>query len=150
MQIPQTNLYEHDFYAWSLDMAAKIRNKQFDVLDIENIAEEIESLAGRDRRELYSRMVVLLAHLLKWEFQPSLRCGSWRGSINTQRREINLILADSPSLKARVIELAQNDKIFQEALETVVNETGLPPNILPVSNSYNLADILNVNFYPNE
>ncbi len=150
MQTPQTNLYEHDFYAWSLDMAAKIRNKQFDVLDIKNVAEEIEALAGRDRRELYSRMVVLLAHLLKWEFQPSLRCGSWRGSINTQRREINLILADSPSLKARVVELAQNEKVFQEALETVVNETGLPSKILPVSNPYDLTNMLSTSFYPNE
>ena len=132
MNTETQGLYHKDFDAWAYDTVDKLRTKQFDVLDVENLIDEVEGLAGRDRRELYSRMVILLIHLMKWEFQPSLRCGSWRGSVNTQRREINLILADSPSLKNLAIELSQSEKVFSEALDTVANETGLPLKLLPV------------------
>jgi uncharacterized damage-inducible protein DinB len=71
------SLYEQDFYQWTQQMATVLRNGHFDQLDIENIAEEIESLGRSDRRELKSRLTVLLMHLLKWHCQPEQRNNSW-------------------------------------------------------------------------
>ena len=80
-------LYEQDFYEWSHTTAALIRAGKWDDLDREALAEEVESLGKRDRRELRSRLQTLLMHLLKWRYQPSERSGSWRGTIRTARRE---------------------------------------------------------------
>jgi hypothetical protein len=148
MNVQQSNLYEQDFNVWVYDTVNKLKSKNFEALDIENVIEEIEGLAARDKRELFSRIVILLAHLIKWQYQPSLRCGSWRGSIRTQRREINLILTDSPSLKKRSIEINKDERMFKKVLKDVVNDTGLQIEFLPKKNPYKLEDVLNEDFYP--
>jgi len=78
--------YESDFYAWVLRNAQLIRQGQFSLIDRENIAEELEGMARTDKRQLASRLAVLLAHLLNWEFQADKRSSSWRGTIKEQRR----------------------------------------------------------------
>ena len=95
-------LYEQDFFEWSQTTAALIRAGTWDDLDREALAEEIESLGKRDRRELGSRLQTLVMHLLKWGYQPAERSGSWRGTIRTARREITAVLDDSPSLRRQV------------------------------------------------
>ena len=148
MQTSQTNLYEHDFYAWSLDMAAKIRNKQFDVLDIENVAEEIEGLARSDYRELLSRLEVLIGHLLKWQFQPEERSNSWRGTIREQRRRIKILLKDSPSLKPRFQSEVITKDLYQAAKNVFLDDTELSANLLPINNPYSPEQLLDDEFYP--
>ena len=85
-----TNLYEHDFYDWANTQAALLRSGKLEAADIENIAEEIESMGKGERRELENRLVVLLLHLLKWQFQPERRGKSWRATIRIQRRDLSL------------------------------------------------------------
>jgi hypothetical protein len=68
--------YDHDFYAWTFEQAARLRNGCWTELDVENIAEELESLGRSEKRELISRLSVLLTHLLKWQYQPGLRSKS--------------------------------------------------------------------------
>lgn len=97
-QLLELNEYDHDFYAWTIEQAQLLREGRFDLIDLENIAEEIESLGKRDHRELRSRLEVLLGHLLKWQYQLARRCPGWRRTIMNQRREIALVLGDSPSL----------------------------------------------------
>src|SRR5262245_1130692 len=94
--------YERDFYRWTQRQAALLRTQDSGELDWKNIAEEIESLGKRDRRELGSRLRVLMIHLLKWQFQPTKRSESWSSTIGTQREEIRLIIEDSPSLRRQV------------------------------------------------
>ena len=147
MNVQQQNLYEQDFNAWAYDTVNKLKSKKFSELDIESVIEEIEGLAARDKRELFSRMVILLTHLLKWQYQPSLRCGSWRSSIRTQRREINLILTDSPSLKKKSMEINEDERMFKKVLKDVVSDTGLQIQFLPKTNPYKLEDVLNEDFY---
>lgn len=92
-------LYETDFVAWAKEQAALLRSGNLTTLDALNIAEEIESMGRSERNELQSRMAVLLAHLLKWQFQPERRGHSWEATIRLQRSKLQELLGDSPSLK---------------------------------------------------
>ena len=121
--------YDIDLTLWSEQQAALLRRRAAGELineadlDWEHIAEEIESVGGNTRRELRNRLVRLLQHLLKWQYQPEHRSRSWRATIRTQRLEIEDLLADNPSLKAKLPELflAAYPRARAEALE----ETGL-------------------------
>ena len=127
--MPNANLYERDFHAWATEQAALLRAGALSSADIEHIAEEIESMGRTEKRELISRLAVLLTHLLKWEFQPSLRGNSWRATIKVQRRELARHLADNPSLKAKlpdVITDAYGDAILNAARETGLDESTFP------------------------
>src|SRR4029077_12450499 len=98
----KNSLYDRDFYAWANEQAALLRAGRLAEADLENIAEEIESMGRSERRELINRLTVLLLHLLKWQFQPGLRGNSWRLSIEEQRYRLEDHLNDNPSLKAQI------------------------------------------------
>jgi len=115
-------------------------------IDVKNIAEELESMGKRDKRELMSRLSVLLTHLLKWQFQAELWCSSWQGTIEEQREQIAFILEDSLSLKHQLIE--KLDKAYQSALTKAERETGIHLTKFPSQCPYNLNQILDENFYP--
>ena len=67
------NLYELDFHAWTQEQAAKLKSGRLSELDIGHLMEELESMGATERREIISRLTVLITHLLKWQFQPSRR-----------------------------------------------------------------------------
>ncbi len=92
--------YETDIVAWAREQAALLRSGQLSALDIEHIAEEIEDVGKSEKRELASRMAVLLAHLLKWQHQPGRRGSSWTRTLKEQRKAIAAALRQTPSLKA--------------------------------------------------
>ena len=73
--------YDTDIIAWANEQAALIRARRFDLLDLEHIAEEIEDVGKSEKRELASRMAILLSHLLKWQFQSGRRGASWQRTI---------------------------------------------------------------------
>ena len=90
-------LYDTDFYSWTRTQAAGLRrlaeqrlNAAPD-LDWLELADEVEQLSRSLERELYARYVVLLTHLLKWQFQPGFRCGSWQLTITGQRRSCKAV-----------------------------------------------------------
>ena len=105
--------YEEDFYAWTVEQARLLRSGEFSSIDAANIAEEIESLGRSDRRKLESRMTVLLMHLLKWQKQSKLRSRTWSGTILEQRRRIEKLLKESPSLRPSINEALA--EVFTEA-----------------------------------
>ena len=85
-------------------------------------------MARRDRREVFSRLVVLLSHLLKWEYQPDHRPGSWRGTILEQQRELRQLL-ESVTLRnhaTAVFADAYADARKQAAAETGLARTAFP------------------------
>ena len=96
---PLTALYDQDIVAWANEQARLLRDQQFDLLDLEHIAEEIEDVGKSEQRELASRMAVLLRHLLKWQYQPARQGSSWQAPIWTQRERIKHRLKKTPSLK---------------------------------------------------
>lgn len=117
--------YERDINAWATEQARLLRTRHFDQLDIEHIAEEIEDVGKCEQRELASRMVVLLAHLLKWEHQPDRRGASWQKTITAQRKEISYALEESPSLASKLQEPRWLDMVWARAIAQAVNETEL-------------------------
>lgn len=138
--------YEKDFYYWIDKNIELLKQRKFSELDIEILIDELESMAKRDRRELLSRLMVLIAHLLKWEFQPGQRSGNWRGSIWEQRIKIMQLLEDSPSLKNQISESIT--KAYPNALALAVKETGLADNEFPQSCPYVIEQLLDSDFYP--
>src|SRR5437870_9298225 len=91
--------YEQDFYAWTVEQSRLLRSGELSAIDVANIAEEIESMGRSDRRELKSRCVLLVMHLLKWRRQPAARSRSWSATIDEQRLQIEGVLSESPSLR---------------------------------------------------
>ncbi len=88
--------YEQDVVAWANEQALLLRAGNLSAIDIEHIAEEIEDVGKSEQRELISRMTVLLAHLLKWQYQPALRGKSWVRTISLQRKEMGYVLSEAP------------------------------------------------------
>jgi hypothetical protein len=138
--------YEQDFYAWLLKSVELLRQRKFSELDVEHLAEELEGMARSDKRELINRFAVLLAHLLKWQYQPEKRSKNWERTIKEQRKRIFLLLEDSPSLRYE-IEKKLSDA-YEIAILSTANETGLDESVFPESCEYSLEEILDNNFYP--
>src|SRR5580704_495573 len=95
-------LYKQDFHAWALQQAELLRTRQLGCADLDNIAEEFESIGWSEKRELINRLAVLLLHLLKWRHQPVFRGNSWRLTIKVRRRAVTRYLLDNPSLKSQL------------------------------------------------
>lgn len=114
----QSQLYERDFYLWVTDTVAKLEAREFDKLDLENLIEEIDALGRRDRRELKSRLRVLLSHLLKRCYVPSPEdFRGWELTIREQRTELQDLLEQSPSLKQYLLD--EFDPVWESALSQV-------------------------------
>jgi len=138
-------LYDRDFVLWTEEMARLLRERRFGGLDIENLAEEVESMGKRDRREVLSRLEVLLTHLIKWQIQPDHRGGSWQSTINVQRTRLCLVLQDSPSLRRA---LSRNlSRVYENAKRSAALETGLRP-ALPKVCPFTIDQILDAGFLP--
>lgn len=140
------NLYEHDFYAWANEQAALIRAGNLAAIDLEHIAEEIESMGKTEKRELVSRLTVLLAHLLKWQFQPARRGMSWRATVRNQRRDLADHLADNPSLKANLPDTVL--AAYERAVDQAAGETDLDPATFPPSCPWSVDQIFSADFWP--
>jgi len=138
--------YEQDFYGWLLESAQLLREKKFSQLDIANIAEELEGMARSDKRQLINRLAVLLAHLLKWQFQSHIRSKSWQRTIKEQRKRIKLLLKDSPSLKYEIEQKIAT--AYEISILSAANETSLDEDSFPETCEYSLDEILNQEFYP--
>jgi len=141
-------LYDQDFYAWSNQQAALLRAGKLGQADIEHIAEEIESMGKTEKRELISRLTVLLLHLLKWRFQPAKRVVSWEASIRVQRNRLADHLDDNPSLKPLLP--AALSAAYRDALLEAVAETGLPAVTFPAKCPWSFEQALDAGFWPGE
>jgi hypothetical protein len=138
--------YEDDLFAWTQEQAALLRAHAADGIDWENLAEEIESMGGRDRRELESRLTVIVLHLLKWQAQPALRGASWRKKLRTQRREIRKLLKQSPSLRREVPAIVR--EAYVDAVKDAIDETGLRVGAFPSACPYGPDDVLDEDYLP--
>jgi len=138
--------YEDDIVAWANEQARLLRAGQFDRLDIAHIAEEIEDVGKSEQRELASRMALLLAHLLKWGYQPDRRGASWEITIRNQRNGVRRRLAKTPSLKADLADSEWWDDVWGDATIQAVQDTGLTefPEHCPWSSS----QVLDPGFLP--
>ena len=138
--------YDSDFYQWSLSQAALVRARRFNELDIENIAEEIESLGRSDKRALGSQLRRLMTHLLKWQKQQSRRSQSWRSTIDNSRDELRVIVDESPSLRAALAAAIAFE--YVTARKRAVTETKMAEENFPAVCPYTQDQILDDDFWP--
>ena len=139
-------LYDRDFYAWANEQARLLRAGNVSAADIEHIAEEIESMGKAEKRELVSRLVVLLAHLLKWQYQPERRGKSWQNTITYQRLEVVDHLADNPSLRTKLGQTIED--AYKRARLVAANETDLDIDAFPASCPWSFEHFIDADFWP--
>src|SRR5208283_6202845 len=139
-------LYDRDFYAWSVEQAALLREGRVAEADLENIAEEIESMGRTEKRELVSRLTILLLHLLKWRHQPDRRGASWEASIRVQRNRLDDHLDDNPSLKPLLPQALAS--AYRDAALEAVAETGLAGSTFPDACPWTVEQVLDGGFWP--
>ena len=121
----RTIAYDKDVILWSQEQAALLRSGQFSQLDIEHLADEIEDVGKSEKRELANRMAALLAHLLKWQFQPEQRGRSWQTTIRNQRNALAIALRQTPSLKTTWRDKHWQTLVWADAVDQALKETGL-------------------------
>ncbi|NHB93048.1 DUF29 domain-containing protein [Photorhabdus cinerea] len=141
-----TTRYDSDFYGWTQEQANLIRSGHIDMLDTENLLEEIEAMGRSERREFESRLEVLIAHLLKWKYQPVRRSRSWILTINVQRKKVSRCLKESPSLKHRLVE-SFNDA-YDDAVLLASKETGMMEDAFPEICPWTFEQIMDNDFWP--
>lgn len=140
------SLYDRDFYAWANEQAALLRAGRLSEADIENIAEEIESMGRSEKRELVNRLSVLLLQSLKWQFQPSHRGNSWRLTIEEQRYRLEKHLDDNPTLKAQLPQAMRD--AYRLALIAAERETGFARSTFPADCPYRFDQAISPDFWP--
>ena len=139
-------LYERDFYAWANEQAALLRAGNLSAADIENIAEEIESMGKTQKQEMVNRLAVLLLHLLKWQYQPDRRGASWEASIANTRDDLSDHLADNPSLKSQLPESIA--AAYRRARRDAAGETGLRIATFPQTCPWPYEQAMDEAFWP--
>lgn len=166
--ITNAALYHEDFAAWCAQTAAAIRAGAWDSLDLEALAEEVESLGKRESRELESRLEVLVMHLLKWKYQPEGReeGHSWFDTIVEQRSALARLVRDNPSFRPRLPDVLTD--IYPTARRRAMGEMApgmpvsgararshlshghlrLPPPMLPPACPWSVAEVLDAEFWP--
>lgn len=140
------NLYETDFYAWTQAQAEALKRGDLGAADLSNIIEEIETMGRSEKRELLSRLVVLLAHLLKWEHQFLMRGNPWKHTINEQRRQIELVLEESPSLLPTLGDAIE--RAYVSAVKSASEETGIGARDFPHKCPYSHEQIMGESWFP--
>lgn len=141
-----SELYGSDFFAWTQETARLVREGRFTEVDLNAIAEEIESLGRSDRREVVNRLKVLIMHLLKWKMQPERRSGIWQSTITEQRQRLEQVLSDSPSLRACLDSFVA--EAYPRAARKAVYQMRLLQNPFPPQCPYTAAEILDAEFWP--
>ncbi|MGR8998767.1 MAG: DUF29 domain-containing protein [Gammaproteobacteria bacterium] len=138
--------YQKDFYSWTCEQAELLRAGRFNELDVFNLVEEIETMGRSEKRELQSRLMVLLVHLLKWQYQPARRGRSWTLTIKGQRINVEDVINDNPGLKPQLLDLLSN--AYRLAIVEVSKQTMLEESIFPVKCPWTLDQIRDEGFFP--
>ncbi|MDZ8221980.1 DUF29 domain-containing protein [Nostoc sp. ChiVER01] len=139
-------LYDTDYLQWIQTTVKKLQSHDYANVDWENLIEEIADMGRSERRSLKSNLIVILVHLLKWQFQREKRSGSWEGSIIEHRRRVKEALDDSPSLKSYLESIFI--ECYAQAVKQAKAETGLSIESFPVVCPYQLPEVTNDEFLP--
>ena len=142
------SLYEKDFFTWTQEQARLLRERRFDDLDLDNLIDEVASVGSSEEHEIRRRLKVLLAHLLKWKFQPRFRGISWRRTIRQQRESIAEIIEASPSLRTYPSQVMRT--AYTGATVSASEETGLAIGIFSEECPFSVDQALDLEFFPED
>ncbi|MBE9110794.1 DUF29 domain-containing protein [Nodosilinea sp. LEGE 07298] len=143
------SLYDQDFYRWIQHTVQALKNRALDQVDWENLIEEIDSMGRSEKKELKSRLLVILEHLLKlmfWESEKAQNSRGWRNTVIEQRGQLELLLDDSPSLRPMVQEFFLDS--YARARTQVLQKSDLPSDRVPALPPFSVDDALNTDFLP--
>ena len=133
------DLYMVDETAWLDAMAQLIRDGRLGDLDYPHLAEYLEDMATRDRREVTSRLKVLLAHVLKWAYQNEMRTSSWENTIFNQRDVLEDVLEQRVLRNHAEESLAA---VYRKAVKQAARETKLPAETFPTECPWTIDQLL--------
>jgi hypothetical protein len=139
-------LYERDFCLWVEEQARLLREGRLKELDLINLIDEVEDLGIHEKKAVQSNLVVVLKHLLKYQFQPHRRSRSWLSSIAEHRRRLRNDLATSPSLRGYARD--QFEESYQDGRRQALIETGIREEAIPRTPAYTLEQTLDPDFLP--
>jgi Domain of unknown function DUF29 len=146
-------LYDTDIAAWAEQQALALRRRAANEIDWDNVAEEIEDLAARQKREVRRRLRIICEHLLKWRHWIRTRTSTrplngWRVTLVEQRRQLTDLLGESPSLRTIAHEaLPQQFVNARQDVEQKIGESlGLPDDTC----LWSLEQVLARDFFPRE
>jgi hypothetical protein len=142
------NQYDTDIVEWASQQAKLLRTGNFSAIDADLIAEEIEDMGKREKRELFNRMAILLAHLLKWKYQPARRGASWERTIKVQRVDTVDCISDMPSLKKLILDPDWKKNVWERATVEAYKETGIEVSVFPDNCPWENEQILSSEFFP--
>ena len=138
--------HDKDVYGWAIHTAQLLKDKKMNELDFDNIIEEMEALGRSEKYELINRLSLVISHLLKWQYQPTMRGHSWIYSIKEQRKQSKIHLKDNPSLKSKLDEILRD--AYDVAISKAAKETALDETAFPQECPYTFEQIANDEFYP--
>ncbi len=139
-------LYDTDFYAWTQQQSVLLQAEEFTEVDWKNLIEEIENMGRSEQRELESRLIVIVMHLLKLQYQPSRRSRSWTITLQTQRVDLQRHLRKNPSLRAELA--ATIADIYPDVTKKASIETSVALSMFPVDCPWTAEQILDADWLP--
>ncbi len=142
----QRTPYDEDYYAWTQQQVKLLKAGRLSEIDTEHLIDEINDMGRGQKREQVSRLIALIAHLLKWQYQPDRRSTSWRITIVGQRRDIAKHLRENPSLTPYLNEAVEDAYIY--AVVQAAEQTGLDACIFPETCPYSVDQITDKDFWP--
>jgi hypothetical protein len=145
---PTDDLYETDFFLWTQVQADLLRARRFDELDLDHLIDEVASVGASDKREIRNRLSVLIAHLLKWKYQPGFRSSSWRGTIAEQRAALAELVDASPSLRRYPSQVFAMS--YLAGRRKAAEQTGIDFTLFPEQPPFDIEQTLADGFLPVE
>lgn len=142
-----SHLYDRDYYLWLNQTAKLVREQRLSELDISHLIEELEDMGRSEKRAVESNLVVVLMHLLKYQYQPQKRSNSWKVTIREHRRRLRRLFQDSPSLKPYFEEVFL--ECYRDAREQACDETGLPLETFPTESPFTPEEAIDRDYLPN-
>lgn len=138
-------LYEEDFYLWIENTVQLLQEEKWTEIDRKNLLEELISVGRSEKRQLSSRIITVLEHLLKlayWEEERECNARGWKNTIIEQRKKIELILRDSPSLRSQLVNIFP--ECYQDAKDLTERKIALS---FPDESPFTLEQVLNADFF---
>ena len=137
-------LYDTDVYSWALEQERLIREGRWDEIDLDNVAEEIESVGKSEHNALESCLARVIQHMLKWDYQEGKRTRSWVGSIDVDRVRATLRLEKNPGLKSELDDIMRS--AYRLAVAYARKDTGLSRSVFPESCAYDFEAVMTRTF----
>ncbi|MDB6082444.1 MAG: hypothetical protein JWN43_325 [Gammaproteobacteria bacterium] len=137
--------YDKDVIAWANEQAALLRAGEFAALDIEHVADEIESVGRAEQAELAADTAELITELLKWQHQPAFQCERWKSLINAKRKIVRNMINRTPSLKASPADADWVAGAWSDGQIAAMQELGVE---FPHECPWTMTDVLTVDWWP--